>query len=223
VNVWVIGCGKFGSKAVTQLLRSAPDVSITVADPNPEKLVPWDGRVEIVIGDGIEFMTRHLKAEPWPEWIIPAAPVHVAYRWILENASGVRLETIPVPEPFVPALPNPFRGKAGELFLSFADFLCPEDCPEPADTCTVTGHPRKENLYTLLENLSRFGWPSVVIRSRLLFPGVGGYPPRALYEMKNRIENIEGTFLLSTACRCHGVLHALKAGRIAFSESELQV
>jgi len=223
VNAWVIGCGKFGSKAVARLLREIPDASITVADPDPDKLSPWDGRAETVIGDGIRFMTRHLKTRPWPEWIIPAASIHVAHRWVLENASGVRLETIPVPESFVLGLPNPLRGKEGEVFLSFADFLCPEDCPEPADRCTVTGRPRKENLYTLLENLNQPDWPSIVIRSHLLFPGVGGYPPRALYEMKNRIENIEGAFLLSTACRCHGVLHALKAVRIALSESELQV
>lgn len=214
MNVWIIGCGKFGSRAAALLLRSRPDARITVVDPDPARIAPWRDRVEVVEEDGVAFMTRHLKTAPAPDWIIPAAPVHVACSWIMENALKVRLQTVPVPEEYFAALPNPFRGEDEAVYVSFADFQCPEDCPEPKDRCTVTGHPREEDMVTLFEKLQRTGFPSVVVHSRLLYPGVGGYRPDALWEMKGRIEKMDGPFLLGTACRCHGVLHALKASPV---------
>ncbi len=184
---------------------------LTVVDPDSERLAPWQGRVNTVIGEGIAFMTDSLSSGPLPDWIVPAAPIHVAYEWILETVTGVRLETLSIPEDLAAGLPNPVPGKGGALYVSFADFLCPEDCPEPADRCTVTGRPRKAPLYRRLEACGGSHGPVIVVRSHQLGPGVGGYAPDALFEVKRRIERMEGMFLLGTACRCHGVLHALRA------------
>jgi hypothetical protein len=44
-------------------------------------------------------------------------------------------------------------GKAGQVFISHADFICPDNCPEPKDKCTVTGKPRPKDLFRLLRDL----------------------------------------------------------------------
>lgn len=45
-----------------------------------------------------------------------------------------------------------------------------------------------------------------VIQSEQLGPGVGGYRPSSLVDLKERIEGHRGVFYLATACRCHGVV-----------------
>ena len=50
----------------------------------------------------------------------------------------------------------------------------------------------------------------MVIRSHQLAPGVGGYKPEALQESLLKISQGKGLVLYSTACLCHGVVHAFK-------------
>ncbi len=217
MNVWIIGCGKFGSRAVLQLLEKNPGATLTVVDPDPARLKPFRGKAELVPEDGIAFLSRQLKRDEPPDWIVAAAPIHVACLWVANQVSGLRFEPIPVPKTLLSALPNPIKGRNGEIFTSHADFMCPEDCPEPARRCTATGRIRGENMYTLFERLNRSGRPCLVIRSRLLHPGVGGYAPEALFQLKKRVEAIRGDFLVGTACRCHGVLHALRSVSVVSS------
>jgi hypothetical protein len=102
-------------------------------------------------------------------------------------------------------------GKTGDLYTSLASFLCPEDCPEPAQFCTITKQRRAEPLYRTLEDL-RGPFESRVIRSQQLAPGVGGYRPAALLTLLENIKKRTGprrTILISTSCRCHGVTSAL--------------
>jgi hypothetical protein len=103
------------------------------------------------------------------------------------------------------------KGKTGDLYTSLANFLCPEECPEPAQYCTVTKQRRPKPLYQILEGI-KAPFESKVIRSQQLGPGVGGYRPAALLDL---LENIKKrmepprTILISTSCRCHGVTSAL--------------
>lgn len=210
---WIIGCGKFGSRA-TRLLREAyPDAALTVVDPDPGRLRPWHKAAETVLQEGVSFLVQRLKTDSAPDWIIAAAPIHVAYEWILRSAEKVHLEPALLPEKMIAALPNVFHGNDGAVFSSHADFLCPEDCPEPPDRCTVTGVSRRQNLYDRIEDLRPEGWTAAVLKSRMLLPGVGGYSPDSLETLKRRIESVEGYSVIATACRCHGVLHAVRTTR----------
>ena len=94
--------------------------------------------------------------------------------------------------------------------MSYANFICPEDCPEPPDLCTVSGKPRETDLYHVLEKVEVADFRSVVIRSHQLAPGVGGYPAQALVNARSEIGLSEGRFLVSTACCCHAAVHALQ-------------
>jgi hypothetical protein len=108
-------------------------------------------------------------------------------------------------------LPNPLKGKTGDLYTSFANFLCPENCPEPSSYCTLTGERRQKSLYQLLKDLSG-PFESKVIRSQPLEPGLGGFNVKALLDMRADIKKRRSSnrlILISTASRCHGVTSAL--------------
>ena len=140
-----------------------------------------------------------------PDQIIPSVPIHLAYQWVKQQ---IMLRPIPVPRRIISCLPNPMMGKEKEVYMSYADFICPDNCPEPADICTFTRQARKGTLYKLLESLSDKEVTSVVVRSRQLAPGVGGYTPQTLFNALGQVRCSEKPILFSTACRCHGVMHA---------------
>ncbi len=210
----IIGAGRFGSRAVNVLLKNDSNAPITLVDSNPDRLRPWEGRIDTILADGIDFLLRRLKnteAPAMPEWIVPAIPVHIAYEWI-RHTLGIRLDllSVPVPETLDSFLPNPIRGSKGELYVSHAATLCPEDCPAPSDWCTSTGKPRGIDVFKMLQQVTLAGHRSVVVRSLQLAPGVGGYQARALFDARREIGLDKGRVLISTACRCHGVVHALR-------------
>ncbi len=76
--------------------------------------------------------------------------------------------------------------------------------------CYLSGAKRDYNLYEYLENISLQDYTSLVIRSRQLAPGVGGYRPADLWQLRRQVLSLGGKVLISTACRCHGVSHGLE-------------
>ncbi len=210
---WVLGAGKFGTKAVERLLRKRPEAVITVIDKSAEALEDMrDLSAEKICQEGVDFLVHELQSKTAPDWIIPAVPVHLAFEWVCAKISAGqgKLEIVQVPYEVEAVLPNPIRGSEGQLFVSYADFVCPDNCKEPFDRCTFTGKPRKGLLYKRLEEISFDAFTSVVVRSRQLAPGVGGYRPRALEESLERVRGSNGRIFYGTACLCHGVMHAVK-------------
>jgi hypothetical protein len=102
-------------------------------------------------------------------------------------------------------------GKTGDLYTSLSDFLCSEDCPEPARYCTATGRRREKPLYHILKDL-KGPFESTVVRSLQLGPGIGGFRPKTLLDLPEDIKKNKRSgraVLVSTASRCHGVTSAL--------------
>jgi hypothetical protein len=157
--------------------------------------------------DGIEYLECNLSNEAYPDWIVPAIPLHVAFEWIRIKLSKTRTtKKIPAPQDLIAELPNPIAAETGRLYTSIADFECPENCPEPDKICTHTGKPRPLVLHEFLKSNQPKGLKAVVIRSHQLAPGVGGYTPRDLFAALNEIEAARGPVSLSTACSCHGIM-----------------
>ena len=181
-TVWIIGGGKFGFKAAQALLRRQPHSRVTVVDRDPDvcrRLDAYD--LSTVCADGADFLIRGLKKKPWPDWILPVIPEHLAFEYIrFQLAATYDIRPVDIPDAVTEVLPHPAGGTKGKVFMSLADFTCPEDCPEPADICTYTGKKRPYRLYERLSRLQIDGFISVVVRSRQLLPGVGGYRPAAL-------------------------------------------
>ena len=209
----ILGAGKFGSLALTRLAAADPEARFVLVDPAPEALAtaatPPGREVIRVTATAALFLAQHLNGEaPW-DWIIPMAPEHVAYTWLMA-AQPDNWETIAVPPEVERLAPVAERGVKGELYLSRSRHLCPDDCLE-SEVCPVTGESREPPLHAELAALDLPGWQLAVIPSLQLAPGVGGYAPGRLITIARDLAVCSSKVLLATACRCHGVVHALRA------------
>lgn len=206
----IIGCGHFGSRAAEQLLKRDPHSKIIAVDKNNRVLKKLSHLpVETIIDDGLSYLSQFLSEGRMVNYIIPSVPFHLAFEFILTRLKPLGARRIKVPS--LSGLPNSVIGKTGDLYTSLADFLCPENCPEPSRHCTVTRKRREKPLYTILGNL-KGSFESRVIISRTLAVGVGGFEPRlllTLLEDMKKQKNSYDLILISTASRCHGVTSAL--------------
>ncbi|WP_457575492.1 potassium transporter [Desulfomarina sp.] len=203
-KIWILGGGKFGSLALKQTARNFPQAEITVVDKNREP-DNFPGAV-VVREDGISWLVRHLNRGSDVDLIIPAVPVHVVARWLEQMADRqYKVFHAAVPQSFVAELPNVMAGGDNTVYVSHADFLCPDNCGEPEKFCTVTGKPRGEDMFRLLDRAG-----ALVIQSHQLYLGVGGVYPEDLWALYDRILKLPSEpVLVATACRCHGVVDGL--------------
>ena len=206
----VIGCGHFGSRAAKKLLQKDPHSEIIVVDKSRRALQKISRLpIHTVACDGISYLNQFLSEGRKANYIIPAVPFHLAFEFILSQLKplGGKRKRLPP----LSGLPNPILGKTGDLYMSFANFLCSEDCPEPAQYCFATTKKRPKPLYQIL-NAMQGAFESKVIRSQQLGPGIGGFRPEALLallEGTKKKRNSDQLILISTASRCHGVTSAL--------------
>lgn len=209
-SIWILGAGYFGKKAVAAARIRFPKSGITVVDQNPDALkdICEDG-VQTVCMEAVRFVHHHLQSAGHPGWIVPVVPIHLAWEWIRRQLLPVnQIEPIEIPDAIRNVLPNTMPGKVGEIYISIASFKCPDNCPEPAIRCTHTGLPRPLIMHDFLESLRCPGFQPVVIRSRQLAPGVGGYSPADLFTALEKVQRATEAMLLCTSCKCHGVLQA---------------
>jgi hypothetical protein len=161
--------------------------------------------------DAAAYLTALLRENGAGEddWIIPSAPLHLAFA-ALSRLTGRQA----LPWPSLPELPNLFAADRHEICSSIADFICPEDCPQPRRYCFQTGNPRSPSLLKRLAAL-RYELdgrilPSVILPSTQLAPGLGGFPRRRLARLVACVrERYPGPLVFSTACRCHGISNIL--------------
>jgi hypothetical protein len=206
----IIGCGRFGSRATNKLFQKDPRSKIIVVDESKKALQKVSRLpVETAVCDGIIYLSKFLSEGQKADFIIPAVPFHLAFEFILSQSKPLGGKRRKVPT--LSGLPNPMLGKTGDLYTSLANFLCSEDCPEPARYCTATGKRRGKPLHQILKDL-KGPFESRVIRSEQLAPGVGGFRPRAMINLLEDIREKKDPcriILISTASRCHGVTSAL--------------
>ncbi|MEJ2284571.1 MAG: potassium transporter [Desulfobacterales bacterium] len=209
-EIWIIGVGRFGHIAYQRLSDAGKDRRFVLVDPEEGKLRQYEGSAATLeVSDGIGFLDQGLEMGRKPDWIIPALPVHLAAEWILLHLGPARLKRVPLPAELDRLVHNPIRGSEGNLYVSHADFRCPVDCDEPRDICRITRQKRHQNMYDFLLNLTVKPFKSLNIRSYQLGPGIGGYRAEQLIELRSNVEQATGPVLLSTACRCHGVITGL--------------
>ncbi len=154
----ILGAGKFGRLALSRLAAQDDEATFVVVDCAPQALAAARAaaaaRVQWVEAEAIAFLIENLKgAAPW-DWLIPMVPSHVAFSWLrqgpLAKSGG---EIIEVPEAVGQGVPLARRGEQGELYLSRATHLCPDDCPEAEPVCPVSGESRKIPLYEELASV----------------------------------------------------------------------
>jgi hypothetical protein len=206
----IIGCGHFGGRAAKQLLQKKSHPKIIAVDENPEAVQKLSHLpIETIVDDGLSYLNQFLSEGRTAHYIIPSVPFHLAFEFILLRLKPFDARKAKVPS--LSGLPNPEIGKTGDLYASLADFLCPEDCPEPSRYCTVTRKKREKPLYDILRNL-KGAFESRLIISQPLAKGVGGFQPKALLALLDKVKKLKNSahpVLISTASRCHAVTSAL--------------
>ncbi len=205
-KIWVIGGGRFGQIAIKRITKFIKGAEITLIDKKALSLEY--SHLKIVQKDGVRWVDAMLKAQKEVDFIIPAFPEHFMVEWLkLQLSSCDQLQPVEIKDKWLELLPHPYLGIKGRVYVSHADFLCPDACREPELNCTVTGKPRPENLFSYLEKLEDLGMERIVIRSHQLLPGVGGIYPSDLWNVHRKILRLSGDMvMLGTACRCHGVV-----------------
>ena len=197
--------GRFGLHAVRYLSERNRGTQFVLVDEDEANLMQAKGpNRSLEHADGVAFLQQNLQTGQAPDWIVPALPIHLAAQWCFLRHQPKRFRRIPLPPRIKTFMPHPMQGTSDDVYVSHADFRCPDDCVEPRKTCTVTRKPRKRNMFDLLAGINYPGFQSLVIRSLQLGPGIGGYRPVMLFELLEQVQQAESNLLLSTACRCPG-------------------
>lgn len=212
--VFIIGAGHFGRRAAG-IISEGPCPHVYVVDVDDQALsILKDLPVEPIACDGVQFLIENSPFLRPENLIVPAIPLHLAFEWArgsLERDYGIKES--PVPEEIIPLLPNTWSGSDGSLLVSYADFECPDDCPEP-EFCTVSGEKRDQPLYESLRRLDLPGFRVHIIVSHQLAPGLGGYHMADLLEAGEVLKKSSAEkWLLGSACKCHGVITAFEIER----------
>ncbi len=203
-TVWIIGAGRFGRLAVNRLRGK---FHMVIVDTDESRLCTMKGTNRILVqSDGVQYLVDNLDLMADVSWIIPSIPVHLAWEWCRRRSGQTQIKAQELPDKIMSLLPHPMRGKSSHIYVSHADFICPDNCNEPDLFCTHTKKPRQQNMYQLLESLSFETFKPLVLKSRQLAPGVGGYRPKDLYSLSGKIDRVKGSLLICTACRCHGAI-----------------
>jgi hypothetical protein len=210
----ILGAGKFGLLALQRLSAQDPEARFVVVDHQAEALAEARSLdvagADLVEAEAIPYLAAQLGPAPSWTWLIPMVPLHVAYAWLLAGPlAGQGWQPAPVPGELEDLAALAIRGPGGELYLSLARHICPDDCDEPA-ICPVTGEERDQPLFRRLAAASRPELPLLVVASEQLAPGIGGYAPSKLLTLADAVAATSRPLLVATACRCHGVVHGLQ-------------
>lgn len=211
-RVIILGAGKFGRRAARLLRQAFPALELIVVDQHLaplEEVRRQDPTAHLVAADGPAWVAAVLSRLHAGDYLLPCLPGQVAFEVLRRTVlAPPEWQAVPVPPELEALAPVAFRGAAGELYLSRAVHLCPEDCGEP-QVCPVDGLPRRPGLDEVLAGFSLPGWQIRVLASRQLLPGVGGFTVAALRRLAEVPPPLPSRLLLATACRCHGVVHAV--------------
>ena len=237
-DVVIVGGGCYGSFYAGQLLRARERGSATwrrllVVDRDPgcrfaAELPAADG-TELVVAEWGAFFDRYLAgaaaASDPPDAIVPSPLMpHLMYEWLVRRARGRwpgrLVETRPVP--IGPGTPYDASGPDGTRYVSFADWICPTHCIEPA-LCPVIRAPRTWEMSDAMQGLARklgethpTAGPVLFLCEHRVF-GVGMFDVSAVLAGDAMVADAgqDGSpvnVLVGTVSSCHGAASLLHLG-----------
>jgi hypothetical protein len=238
----VIGGGAIGVLYVRQLRRAiaagrleAERIVVVDRDPRCAAAVTDDPRVRLDAEEWDGWLDRHLESLGPADHLVPYhwAP-HLLVGWLARALArdGARAAR----HGGIPPLGLPFERAtaAGDRALSYATWICPPTCIEPA-LCPHTRGPKDWSLAGLLEERGAEGRPdrpfdgAVVFRSLHLVYGVASIPVKDILAARARLAaeagNTPRQYLVATSSHCHALATVLTVTREAghAAESGLEV
>ena len=196
-------------------LGEAPDRQFVVSD--------WTTFFDEWLSD-----VRRTTNDTRDDQIVPSPHMpHLMFEWVLRRARrrwpGRALSVVPVPG----ECPTPYDRLGGSAeqtrYVSWADWICPTHCIEPA-LCPAIGAPRSwemsETVVALAERLRGAGrpvsGPALFVCKHQVF-GVGMFAADAVRAGDRLVEQAGGSgspaeVLVGTISSCHGALNLLQIG-----------
>ena len=234
-DVAIVGGGCYGTFYAGQMLRARERGKVRyrrllIVDRNPAcrfaaEIGPSQD-VELVLAEWGDFFDGWLGAARHAGDTIVPSPLmpHLMYQWLVRRAEArwpdrtveQRPLTAPIGTPYDTAAPD------GTRYVSFADWLCPTHCVEPA-ICPITRAPRTWEMSDAIEQLTGRldrGAPTAgpalfVCRHRVY--GVGMFDvaavlegDRVVVEAGNRGGEVD--VVVGTVSGCHGAVSLLHLG-----------
>jgi hypothetical protein len=239
-DVVIIGGGCYGTFYAGQLERARDRGKATyrrllIVDRDPAcrftREIGSDETRELVVREWSEFFDGYLAEVKPPEpgeprdTIVPSPLMpHLMYQWLARQAQrrwpDRMVETRPVPRG--PGTPYDVSGPDGTRYVSYADWICPTHCIEPA-ICPVIRAPRTWEMADAMEQLARSldamsptAGPVLFICEHRVF-GVGMFDVSAVLAgddvvaAAGRAESSVDV-LVGTVSSCHGAVNLLHLG-----------
>jgi len=230
----VVGGGCYGTFYASQLAKAKACGktnyrTVIVVDQNPDcqarrELGEARDR-EFVVSDWTAFFDQFLTASH-DDQIVPSPHMpHLMFEWVLRRARARWPNRAVSVEPVPGDLPTPYdRPGADETrYVSWADWICPTHCIEPA-LCPAIGAPRTwemgDTVRELADRLRAVGrpvsGPALFVCKHQVF-GVGMFSADAVRAGDGLVEGAGSTgapaeILVGTISSCHGALNLLKLG-----------
>jgi hypothetical protein len=201
-------------------LGDAPDRQFIVSDWMAffDEFLPADGPLRSAQG--------RLSGRPADDFIVPSPHMpHLMFEWVLRRARhrwpGRTVSVAPVPG----ELPTPYdrSGADQARYVSWADWICPTHCIEPA-LCPAIGAPRtwemSDTVTALAQQLRKTGrpvsGPALFVCKHQVF-GVGMFSVDSVLAGDRLVEEagaagVPAEILVGTISSCHGALNLLMLG-----------
>ena len=238
----MVGGGCYGTFYASQLAkakaRGKTDYRrVIVVDRNPDcqtrrELGEAPGR-EFVVSDWTTFFDQFLTVRPsdrptvsHDDQIVPSPHMpHLMFEWVLRRARARWPHRAVSVEPVPGDFPTPYDrpGADDTRYVSFADWICPTHCIEPA-LCPAIGAPRTwemaDAVRELAERLRAGGrpvnGPALFVCKHQVF-GVGMFAADAVRAGDRLVqeagsESAPVEILVGTISSCHGALNLLRIG-----------
>ena len=242
-DVAIVGGGCYGTFYAGQLIRArergkARYRGLLVVDRDPHCRFTTEigaaGDRELVVAEWGEFFDDWLDQPRSPGALDPGDAIvpsplmpHLMYQWLVRRAQarwpGRAVEqrplTAPIGTPYDAAAPD------GTRYISFADWLCPTHCVEPA-ICPVTRAPRTWEMSDAMERLTArldlsapTSGPALFVCRHRVF-GVGMFDVAAVQEGDRLVAEAgarpgEVDVVVGTVSGCHGAVSLLHLGGAA--------
>jgi hypothetical protein len=240
-DVVVVGGGCYGSFYATQLAKAkargkARFRTVVIVDRDARcrarlELPEADDRT-FVTSEWDAFFDHHLAAArptaagAAPDYVVPSPHMsHLMFEWLVRRTRtrfpGRLVEVVPVPD----SLGTPYDRTADDhtRYVSFADWICPTHCIEPA-VCPAIAAPRSwempEAVRALADRLRSQGesvaGPALFVCRHHVY-GVGTFAVDAVLDGERVVAEAaaaRGTtdVLVGTVSACHGALNVLRVG-----------
>ena len=226
----VIGGGDVGATYVRQLRRAVAAgrletdrIVVVDRDPACAAANTHDPRVRIAAADWSEWLDAHLDEAGPDDHLVPYhwAP-HLLLAWLEGQAARAGARTTRKAGPPPRGLPYEATTAGGDRALSYASWVCPPFCIEPA-LCPHTRGPKDWSLAADLD-APRSGDAvddRIVFRCLHLVYGVGTIPVADIRAARDRmiagLERGPLSYLVATSSHCHALATVLEVSPLAVS------